>query len=280
MRRGICRLFGLLISLTISVNATCPVTAPAAGTAKPAMAPAAAPTRPETAPDSCYCMGYANKAEGKTVIISFYVDTPTKKYTTKEMKKDLLKLETACDYISKSSKEYGVENEFVFDWSEDSFLYHRGRIDFEPDDSEESFEALDKYIQKWVSYEPGYDGILEKYDADNVLTIINFNTDGRDYAIVFDGTDIPEESLVSYSKSSACAQAHEILHLFGAHDLYYGAEYSNETVDYIKKVYPNDIMLAVDQAGKIRKNIGELTAYHLGWAKEPEIVGKFPELIR
>lgn len=236
------------------------------------------PAEENEPPLSSFNMGFAKKAEGRTVVVSFFVDTPETRYTMKEMKRDLTKLKAACEYICQSSEEYGVKNEFVYDWSRDSFLYHRGLIDFEPDDSEESFEALDKYIQRWVSYEPGFEGILEKYDADNVFIVVNFNTSGRDYSVVFDGEDIPEESLVTYSSSSACTLAHEILHLFGAHDFYFGAEYSDEVVGYIKKTYPNDIMLAVDSAGRIRKSIGKLTAYHLGWADEPEDVKRYPEL--
>ena len=108
---------------------------------------------------------------------------------------------------------------------------------------------------------------------------------GDSYAIVFDGTDSPLESVVLFSKDPPAAYAHEILHLFGAHDLYRGAEYQRPVTDYIKKEYPLEIMYTItDEEGNIKPTYVEseitVTAYQLGWLEETEELLKFPELKR
>ena len=74
--------------------------------------------------------------------------------------------------------------------------------------------------------------------------------------------------------------AHEILHIFGAHDLYRGEEYSRAVTDYIAANYPDEIMRSVAGEGRISEQISRITAYHLGWIDEIPETESFPELIR
>jgi len=231
-------------------------------------------------PRSSYDLGYAGKAEGRVVIVSFFVDSDDCKWTRNEMKKCLSPLKTACDFIEKQAKKYDKEVEFVYDWNEDPKLLRRRKTGFPVWDNE-YFEAdFDEKIEQWVNSVVSYDDYLSKYDADSVFTIFYFNTDARAYAICYDGIDIEEESLVAFKSSSAAVYAHEILHLFGAHDFYEEAEYTEDAVKYIRKNYANDIMLTTPSGKNINRTVGKLTAYHLGWLDEVKDIELFPEFER
>ena len=61
---------------------------------------------------------------------------------------------------------------------------------------------------------------------------------------------------------------HEMLHLFGAEDLYKGASRKS----LAKKLYPADIMLAANYDVDTN-NIGEATAFYVGWTNDvPEVI--------
>ena len=69
--------------------------------------------------------------------------------------------------------------------------------------------------------------------------------------------------------------AHEILHQFGAIDLYEGSgDFSPDNCAYVAERYPDDIMYAAyDDGGRlrydeIRLEVGPVTAYYLGWLDE------------
>ena len=89
-----------------------------------------------------------------------------------------------------------------------------------------------------------------------------------------------------FSGESPAVYAHEIMHLFGAHDLYEEAEFTSEVTSYVKQTYPMEIMYRVtDEQGnsydeKIINTISPITAYHLGWIDELEELALFPQLIR
>lgn len=230
-------------------------------------------------PLNSYNLGYAKKLEGKTIIISLFVETPDNRWSMKDMKSTLPHLAKACEYIKIQAQNYDKDIEMVYDWTENTGLLRRKKIDVEA--SDENFEdELDKNIADWTRKFIPYERILKKYEADNIFTILYFNTRGRAYAICYDGEDIEEETLIVYNNSEASVFAHEMLHLFGAHDYYEDAEYSEEAVKYIKKQYPNDIMLSVSKGNSIGNTIGRLTAYHLGWIDEIEDTSIFKEFER
>ena len=87
---------------------------------------------------------------------------------------------------------------------------------------------------------------------------------------------------------SPATYAHEILHLFGAPDLYEGSSdpYVDEAlVSYVADTYPGDIMLSTydgptDQSrfDAITKEISPLTAYCLGLADTCPELARFPLL--
>jgi len=254
-------------------------------------------------PRSSFDLGTARMLDGSNLIITVYVDTPGCVFTDKDINAYQDKINTACEYLKSEAGKNGKKVSFILD---DSELNYRIFLSKQPDESDESTDYVDAAIENIKrnviarnitgrninvstmayygsgidpEYEHGYARLLKRYNADNIFMILCFISYGRSYAICYDGIDSEYESLVMFN-DSPCVLAHEILHLYGAHDYYSGAEYTENTVKYISDNYPNDIMLSVDEGNKILKEIGALTRYHLGWIDSVDGLDEYPELTR
>jgi hypothetical protein len=69
-----------------------------------------------------------------------------------------------------------------------------------------------------------------------------------------------ENGITTYSAS----YAHEILHSFGAGELYFPFDTTEERVGLAKQYFPDDVMHRVD-SNLHNLTIGEYTAYRIGW---------------
>lgn len=247
---------------------------------------------PETPgnPRSSYGLGSAPFLKGKNVLISMFVTTPESSFTHEERLTTLDKLESAVSYIEAQAAEYNTEVELLYDWREYGDLCVEAATDFVINESSDYIEPLDEEIAKWFSALISYEDLINKYDAQGIATCVFVNNPGISYAIVYDGTDNEKESIILFTgnyyqkgeEESAATYAHEILHVFGAHDLYEGAEFTKEVTDYLEQKYPGEIMTDVSENDKyvITRGISPVTAYHLGWLTYTEEIDRFPQLSR
>ena len=237
-------------------------------------------------PRSSYKLGSAKSLEGKNLIYSLFVDTPDAKWTDRDKKKALKNLKIAKEYIEAEAKGYHKKAELVVDFEENEDLTGNARIHFSLKDGEDYEEALDEEIAGWFEDQIDYEALTKEYKAKGIATIVFVNHKGSTYAICYDGVDNPQESLVMFAGEVSAVYAHEILHLFGAHDLYEDAEYTEEVCEYVKKAYPDEIMYTVkDEKGRlnnseIQNELSPVTAYHLGWVNYIEEIDVFPQLKR
>ena len=237
-------------------------------------------------PRSSYKLGSARSLEGKNLIYSLFVDTPDAEWTDRDKKKALKNLEIAKEYIETEAKSYHKKVDLVVDFEENEDLTGSARINFSLKDGEDYEEALDEEIAAWLDEQIDYEALTKEYKAKGIATIVFVNHKGSTYAICYDGVDNPQESLVMFAGEVPAVYAHEILHLFGAHDLYEDAEYTEEVCEYVKKAYPDEIMYTVkDEKGRlnnseIQNELSPVTAYHLGWVNYIEEIDVFPQLKR
>ena len=237
-------------------------------------------------PRSSYKLGSAKSLEGKNLVYSLFVDTPDAKWTDRDKKKALKNLEIAKDYIETEAKSYHKKVDLVVDFEENEDLTGSARINFSLKDGEDYEEALDEEIAGWLEDQIDYEALTKEYKAKGIAMIVFVNHKGSTYAICYDGVDNPQESLVMFAGEVPAVYAHEILHLFGAHDLYEDAEYTEEVCEYVKKAYPDEIMYTVkDEDGhlnnsEIQNELSPITAYHLGWVNYIEEIDVFPQLKR
>lgn len=237
-------------------------------------------------PRSSYGLGSAKYLEGRNLLYSLFVDTPQSTWNREEMEDTLQSLNRAAFYIEETAQEYGQETELVCDWQENEKLTGKATVDFEIADDKDFVDRLDQEIGVWVESIVDYEAMMEEYDAEGIALLVFVNNPGTSYAIVYDGTDNPKESVVFFAGEPPAVYAHEILHLFGAHDLYRDAEYSKEITDYLQEAYPSELMRTVTgQKGEIYEEdivntVSPVTAYHLGWLDEIEETVRFPQLKR
>lgn len=237
-------------------------------------------------PRSSYGLGSAKYLEGRNLLYSLFVDTPQSTWSPEEKAETLKNLNRAASYIEETAREYGRETELVCDWQADEALTGSASVDFEIADDQDFMDRLDEEIGVWTEDIVDYDGLTAEYQAEGIAMLVFVNNPGTSYAIVYDGVDNPKESVIFFAEEPPAVYAHEILHLFGAHDLYQGAEYSREITDYIEDAYPMEIMRTVTGGkGKaledaIVNTVSPLTAYHLGWIEQVEETESFPQLKR
>ena len=241
-------------------------------------------------PRSSYGLGSASFLEGRNILVSLFVTTPESGWTDREQEETLAKLGIAVDYIEEQARQYGVSTEVVYDWSSQHSLKAETETDFSISEDVDFVDRLDEEIARWFDEKISYEKLLETYEAEGIATCVFVNNPGVSYAIVYDGTDNTKESLILFTgdyynpgkAETASAYAHEILHVFGAHDLYEGAEFTEEVTDYVADTYPNEIMFTVSgtENGRITQMVSPITAYHLGWISYTEEIDRFPQLIR
>lgn len=237
-------------------------------------------------PRSSYGLGSAEYLEGSNLLYSLFVDTPEHLWDMEEKERTLDHLGIAASYIEERAQEYQKEVELIYDWQEAEGLSGKVSVDFAIGDEEDLTGRLDREIAFWVEELVDFEGLMEEYSAQGMALLIFVNHPGTSYAIVYDGTDHPKESIVFFAGEPPAVYAHEIFHVFGAHDLYRDAEYPHKITDYIQKTYPLEIMRTVlDENGKrheeeIVNMVSPVTAYHLGWIDEIKETDEFPQLKR
>lgn len=237
-------------------------------------------------------LGSAKELDGTTVVVSVFADdTETSWDNDDENKyKTLEYLGIATDWISDNCARYGADAEFIYDWTQYEDLYYTTEFNYDmTKDEEEPYYAENDYVEQSVDSE----GLMEKYNADNIIYMLYFNNDyscstaSATYAYVDEDTaDYPYEIVNIFTRcdgmdENPASYAHEILHTFGAPDFYKadtdGQNYgiTQDFVDYNDENYSNDIMYTTFDAetsdpyyDKITNDFTDLVAYYVGLISE------------
>ena len=115
--------------------------------------------------------------------------------------------------------------------------------------------------------------LKQRHQADGVLFVIHVNKAASSYHLSFYAGMHPifaAERIVCFwsypdrTPTCAASYAHEILHAFGAGELYFPFDRTDERATRAKGLFPNDIMCRVDRT-ITALNIGPFTAYRIGW---------------
>jgi len=112
-----------------------------------------------------------------------------------------------------------------------------------------------------------------RHRANAVVLVIHVNKDGDSYNLTFYAGVGPlwaAERVVCFARypnrtpTCAASYAHEILHAFGAGELYFPFDRANNRRRRAAHLFPNDIMRRVDHNPGVL-TIGAFTAYRIGW---------------
>lgn len=250
-----------------------------------------------------YSLGTAGELDGKTLIVSIFASDKSC-YWDFENEQDIDTynwvyddLQIGTDWICDVAKDYNKSCEFIYDVDENEDLYYEADLNIEDvtyavdNDGDNMDMAAFKYIDKNINVEE----LKAKYKADNVVFLMLFNTSldnevtscTRNY---YEGMPYPYEvcyMFMHYDEELTCPAvfAHEILHTFGALDLYAADDetgITQEYVDYAEEENTNDIMRTTFDVDsdephydKVSNEITDITAYYIGWIKKSDTVNEW-----
>jgi len=247
------------------------------------------------AQDTPYQLGSAGYLSGTTVLVSIFVSDADYQWDFSNPQ-DQQTAQDALNYMSigtaflrDSAARYGRDASFVYDWNANRDLAFEA---FFSDQSLVSgdtyYEPVDAYVRETISS----DQLKQEYGAANIIYVAFFNTpDSLDRAsnamgVFSEGDYGMDEMLGIYThclgqEESPGVYAHELLHCFGAPDLYADAgdqDYglNADLRNAYKAEYPQDIMIGdgVDPAtdmpvyDRVPTEITDLTAYYTGLTDE------------
>ncbi len=234
-----------------------------------------------------YPRGTADRLLGRCVIVNVLVGDDNISWDENNsadarlLKKARSNIEIASTWIEEAASEYGSDIEFIiYDSDKEDLQY---TITFGGDMIEaEDWEIVGGAIMKEIPTED----LLAKYEADSILYMFLYNTDSDNMKTSWtylrqENDTVPYEYCSMYmtingTNETPATFAHEILHCFGAPDLYVvdsdGTNYgiTQEYIDYIRSEESQDIMFSItDKTGKKNENVientfSELDAYYTG----------------
>lgn len=248
-------------------------------------------------------LGSAAKFEGTTALVSIFADDPEYSWdfssdTFKARRDELLGYtRIAGDWLSEQARKYGRSAEFVCaESAEDDLLYHEAVFAGEDDllitgGFGNILEGVGEPEWSFIDENVDNSAIRDKYNCDNIVYLFFVNVGeeaGSSQAFaVYDRPHAKPYEYCLYADRRgenmlyASVIAHEIIHTFGAPDLYNPDtlrcefEFTGELVEYCKENYPTDIMLStkdpdsgVRLEDKINNEITDMTAYYIGWLDE------------
>ena len=228
-------------------------------------------------------LGSAAKISDRTVIVSIFANDSGTSWDFNSSK-DIQAmnvmhnhLSSAVEWLETQCKSYGASTEFIYDWKLHTDLFYSCSFsDFNMVREDGSgYYKQRSYIIKQINAKE----LKQKYNAQNILYIVYFNADETNTINSWSISDSYKfdcdvEIINMFTRdlrsgrsffNSASAFAHEILHTFGAPDLYYSSPMIPQAyVDHCKKIKSKDIMYTTNLGSIIDLKFTELCAYYVG----------------
>lgn len=203
---------------------------------------------------------------------------------------ELNNLTIATEWITNAVAEYDVSVDFVYNWVDNPDLKYNLSVDADVSNTED-----ENVIWKVIDENIDSEALLKKYNAENILFVIYQNVpknwDLTSMTWVYEGDKYPYEYCIMYpfykgKRVGPASYAHEILHAYGAHDLYIGDENdtyvaTEEYVNYLKNTGSIDIMYSVSNGGSditsetIVNELSEIDAYYIGITSRPPEIEEY-----
>jgi len=234
--------------------------------------------------------GSAGLIDGKTVIVSIFAsEAHTSWDFSKKADNDLASeiksnLGIATKWLSKNIRNYNANVEFIYDWAVNEDLVYAVKF-HEPlvTSTGNYYYNQTEYIFKYINGSE----LLRKYNAQNIIYMFFFNTpysnQHNSWSVHKSANDNFRTEIINiFNKyddqfiSSPSVYAHEIMHCFGAKDLYYENESIPQAyVDHCNSIKSNDIMYTVDSGKEITCVFSQLDAYYMGLTNSCSEVDKW-----
>ncbi len=231
--------------------------------------------------------------KGRTLLISIYLNTEKCKWTKKAKKQEKRKLKAATAYLTKQAKKYDQQVEFITAVEEPEDLTYLCEIKKNPYQDFKAVLYMMDRMEKYVENKINTTLLRERYQTNNIGFLVHVNGTGLSQTMVhymdYKASQFYEVSVLYHrydgKLETAATMAHEILHLYGARDLYEanGKDgISRKLVKYVKKHYSRDLMfcnLVEKKIYRIQKyKVTPISAYFVGWLDTVKEIKKFPKM--
>lgn len=234
--------------------------------------------------------GSAVRLNGTVLAVLIFLDDSESTWNTNDMNEVKERFDIAADYIEESAQAYGKQVDIITDTGNYGDLsyetYYNGYVEDFDTLTEYDYDPFQEALIDEINYNIPTTSLLQKYNAQSIAYIGVVNKDGRSYAYPYD-TEYDQRYYYevgcifftdeTYGEEEPPAvYAHELLHLFGAQDLYENSDsyynyFSSGQYDHIETYYANEIMYTTydeygySVQGWVSNDISHITAYYLGW---------------
>lgn len=246
--------------------------------------------------------GSAVYLRDNVLLISVYVTDGKAIWSEEDIAQTKKSMEVATDWIESQAAQYDVPLHLF--WEEEDLNYEwnkRGLL-------EESYSDIPytycNTVGEYLSTMPSK-ALRKKYKAGSIGYIFFYPASYSAYAYPYEAVGVDSIDRFAYNEfctlylydgdeddalyETPATYAHEILHLFGACDLYEENKtdhISTDLVDHIERDYPHEIMYYTyedDNSSnyeEITKMLSPYTLYFLDWDDGAKAIERFPEIER
>lgn len=230
-------------------------------------------------------LGSAGFLRGDVLLVSIYVDDERGRWEDEKEGNARFYLQVACNFLEEQAAAYGETLKLYCDGQTyPDLVYH---AQYGRRAADDRVGAFTRWSYRWIDENVPVAELQKRYGTDNVGFVMLIADEGGAYTNVYYVGDsvryFNENSVLFYyypyvrfnDREVPGVYAHEILHMFGAIDLYEDSpDFSPENIAYVARTYPNDIMYGdyVEDGWlnyeEIDLEISPITAYYLGWLEE------------
>jgi hypothetical protein len=221
--------------------------------------------------------GSAKQLTGNITSLVCFISTKDNIWLAQEKEKILSEITETERWFQNQAGKYNIDIIFNHDFLDSSTDIIFDTIEPGLASGEERVDWVYRIIQKsrYTNLKRATKKFKAKYNSDNLHVLIFAKGRGRSYSMRYakgmnkkkyylEGTLIYNEYLNGSPAPMQSIIAHELLHIYGAWDLYSTYAQTPDRQLKAQELYPNDIMLRVDHNITSLK-INELTAWLIGW---------------
>lgn len=239
--------------------------------------------------------GSAKYLDGSTVLVSLFIEDSSSSWSDDKKEIVMSKMDLANDFLVSEGNSYGKSVNLIYDIYEHPDLSYMVSYSGTIDDSNRASYQLLEFITRYIDNEIPTQEILASYNVDSIAYMCFLDKSGVSFTFPYyegDSDLYYYETCYMFLKCDGdyeppAVYAHEILHLFGARDLYSTNQsdgITKEFVQHIEQDYPNEIMLTTydenwnNVQDHVSNEITDITAYYIGWLEEIPELETYPSI--
>lgn len=239
--------------------------------------------------------GSAKYLDGSTVLVSLFIEDTESYWSLEDKELVMSKMDLASSFLMEEGNSYGKSVNLIYDINEHPDLAYTVSYSKAIDDSDDSSLELLDYMTQYIDDNIPTQDLLTSYSVDSIAYMCFLNKDGISYTFPYyrgDSRIYYYETCYMFLKCDGdyeppSVYAHEILHLFGARDLYSTNQTDGITKDFVQYIeanYPNEIMLTTydenwnNVQDHVTNDLSDITAYFIGWLDTIPELDTYPSI--